>query len=839
MSIAPLLEQPLENPMTQPLLAQCQVRKPGIQRLITLIAPVLAAAALGVNSLQATPLQGQTAINAKLDAFIIDYSTDPNPDVTKGKVPTNVTAKPADLLLAIAAVLEDPGNTLSAADVIAGALLPDVSTKTRGDRDKVIASMIDQAIKSTNIAGNGAQIAALVQAVLDTNFTNQKLGLTNAGRAAAIGQALKSSTDPLTGDLIADQQRVKDSFTAFTKPKDAQKFAATILLNASTGSGANAGAVGSFIDSLFDSNTLSNADRLNNGIAIAKLVKKSNAAVGATILGALYDAPNAATAQAGAIAALNKTHGLQAAANDITSAAAGVIRANGGTTTDVVNLANALRDDAGVAADVKTRGGIAGGAIAVANAGDATVIYNNLAPTDKAANVITFASLAAVNNDDTRVTTITTLAKGFAGIDKAKLGAAIITAISLTNPQSADAVGAVLGADGSLANKDALAASLAKGAKSSAAAGGAAAGVASILPETGANSKTSVAIAANKAASKFISNITMSIGQQLVEIGQATKLTTFAAALTGANTGKAPDIATGASLANPIYSDQIVDKVVFLPGGKIKGSAAKVVQAVSMATDVEEIAEIVTQVSTHFTGDGKAAGAITADNALKVSTAAAIATAAAKAIQSKSGVKTANRRDELGETAASIVGQLIDGFKNNNLVLKKGSADLAKLISSVTSNIIKTLSKKERVDNYSLDANAQPVGTPLAVGATVAADLTASVNIAGDVANTLKQALTLNLIDLATFNVIKTQLLKDIPKLGGKSYGDYKLAGVLTPGLITKALNLGFAGDNVRFEDGTQVNTTGDAGYPTNPSTLNPTTKTGSIIDPETDSRPG
>ncbi len=824
--------------MTQTPAVDTQRQKMAIKPLAARFAPAVLAIGLAWcgHSAQAAPLDGQNAINTKLTAFITDFSTDPEPNAVLGKIPTNVTAKAADLLLAVAAVLEDPLNTVSVEDVVAGAIRQDTSGKARADRDKVIASLIDQAIKSENLAGDTATIALILQTVLDTNFTDTKLGLTSAGRAAAIGQALKSATDPLAGDTIAEQQRVKDHFTSIIKVADKQKFAATAILNASTGTGANAGAVASFVDGLFDDsslNGLSPSDRIGNAIAIGKLVKKSNAAVGAAIDGALIDRTDIPSIQTGAISALAKTQGLQAAASNIAAAAAQRVQAIGDS-NDVAALATALGSDTAVAADNKVKGGIVSGALQAVLDGEnaiITSIYNGLKPI-KVTDEITYASLAAVGNNDFKVGAITGLAAGATGIDKTKLGGAIVAAISLTNPDAADAVGAVLGA--SSTDRPTLAANLAKAAKSSTAAGKAAAGVAGTAATDG--DRTTIAIAANKAASKFISSISMEIGAHFVDVGNSTRLTTFAANLTNANTAKASDIATGASLANPIYADQVVDKVVFLTGantGKVKGSVAKVVQAVGTAVDVEEVAEIVTQVATHFTIDGKAAGTVNLDNALKVSNAAAIATAAAKAIQLKPGVKTANRQDELGESAASIVGQILNGYKNGNLVFKPATAvvDLAKQISAVTASIIKVLSKKELVDTL-----------------TQQADLSAAANIAADVANTLFQATQAGgglLITAGELDTIKTQLFKDIPKLGGKGYADYKVGTTLTDGLITIAMKAGFLGDNTRFESGVRSALTdvsqdpGITPYVTNPSTLAPGTKTGSVIDPETDSRPG
>jgi hypothetical protein len=955
--------------------------------LLTRVAPAILAIGLAWpgSSANADAVTGQTALNAKLAAFYKDFATDPQPDtntfpaedfdhpnesyhplaapsttrVSAFKPPTTVTATAADLLLATAAILEDPSNTISVEDIVAGAILPVASKtgtaatsfKVRSDRDAVIVSLIDQAIKSTNLAGNSAAIGSIVQAALSvglpgtvtgiapppstatagttipgtagpiTSTTPTANSLTKAGRSALIGRVLRAATDSATGATIAAQTRVTEVFASFGTNASgitaAQAFAKDIILNA-TGStntvvGGNAGNVASFVDKLLDLNSLTGgvaADHFATALTIAKLVKANNSAVGATIGGGLTDLVISAIPTA-TVTALTTANGLRAAALDITAAAAAQIRAGGGTSSDIVGLVETLKTNYGTGStgfDLKTKAAVAAGALkSIFNEdlGSITDIYNKFKPapitTGTAAAIlaskktaatdqITYTSLVAVGNSNEKVGAITSQALLNQEVDPAKpliplldptkLGAAIITAISLTNPDGAKNVGATIAAltggsaaATSVANKDLLATNLVKAAKSAQAAGATAAGIASTLAETGTYNKYSVAIAANAAAAAYISNITMQVGAQFPEAAPITgyqasyKLTDFARALVVKNVAKASDIAVGASMANPILADQIVEKVLFLTGnvdpnnavtsttnpsvaGKTKASVTAVIQNVSTAVDVEEVAEIVTQVATHFTIDGKAvAGKITADNALAVSNAPTIATAAATAIQLKPGVKTSNRQDELGEVAASLVGQLINVYKTGQLVYTGTQFAqinaLATAISTVTGNIIKKLSTTELVDN---------VNGVLHTGVTLQADLSAAANIAGDVANTIFQAISalgLNNTVAVTgqpvggtkteFQLIRDKLLLDIPKLGGK-YADYKVGTVLTDGLITIALKDGFNQTNsasTRFEDGTQVNTTGAAGYSTNPSTLNTTTKTGSIIDPETDSRPG
>ena len=236
--------------------------------LFARLAPAILALGIfasGTSAFAGTP--AQNAINAKLAAFRTDFNTDPDPDATTAKAMSIITAKSTDLLLAIAAAAEDPANNaIAAGDFAAAILLAGEGAngvvdagKFRADKDKVIASVIDQLVKSRALAGDSATIAAIVNSA----FTNAKTvanptgtGLTSSGQAAALGQALKSATNPATGDAIGDQAAVQTVFNAFTKAADAQKLAATAILNANTGTGGNSGAVASFVDSVLDNTAL-------------------------------------------------------------------------------------------------------------------------------------------------------------------------------------------------------------------------------------------------------------------------------------------------------------------------------------------------------------------------------------------------------------------------------------------------------------------------------------------------------------------------------------------------------------------------------------------------------
>ena len=779
-----------------------------IRPLLTRIVPAFAAMTLvwsGVSA-HATVTLAQARINQKLGDFATDLQEDPdqnNDNKPFVKANTILTAKAAELILAICAAMEDstPNFTINtAAEYVEAALTP-VAGKKRGDADKIIALIIDQAIKSRNLSGDKTQIALMIKQASDISLAGKQV-LSVKGLASAIGQGLKSGTDASTGEEIALQLKAR-----IEAQTDRTKTVAAAVQAAATGTGANVASVKSFMDRLFDQTTLTGT-RTTAAISVAKLLKKAPTAVGEVIAGAAVDLTDrTAVQQVAADALLDKA---------VAASAADVVSSVGAKFLSLVGAGDAqtFANDLAAGKDEKTKAGIAAGAIEVGTLAQATLIFNDLRAGAK--DLLTFAANSSVGNDDQKVAAITTAAAN-AGADKTKLGVKIIGTISSTNPEAADAVAqALIDSPGatfaSLDSKKILAANLAKAAKTSTAAGAAAAGVASKTSGS-VSDRTDIANAAIKAAAKSVSSISMQIGLQF---GTSADRITFAGNVAAANTGKAADVAVGVSMADPTQSDQIVDRIVVLE--KVKGAAAKVVEAVARAVDVEEVAEIVTMVSTHFTLDGKAAGK------LKASTATAIALAAAKAINSKPGVKTTNRADELGEVAASMVGQLA---LNTGLDLKTRT----KLITGIAQSVIKALSKKETVDIKN-----------------EAADLTFAAGIAGDIAFTLFKAKAQGL-STVDFDAIKAQLLKDIPKLGGAGYGPYKdLAKVLQDGAIKTAMNDAFAGslaNPLKYEDGTRAASTSKVdpditAYPSAyPSTLPPATKTGSVIDPETDSRNG
>lgn len=808
--------------------------KNGTRPLLARIVPAFAAITLvwsGMNA-HATVAQGQAAINAKLIAFATDRQEDPDqnndnkPGVT---ATTNATAKAAELILAIFAAMEDPANAgISASDFVAGALTPDLLGKKRGDADKVIAQILDQAIQSRKLAGDKVQIAAMIkQASLVIIGTGPALSV--KGLTAAIGQGLKSATDASTGEEIATQLESKIEGPAVV---DKTKTVAAAVQAAVTGTGANVTSVKSFIDRLFDQGTLTAAtpaDRTQAAIAVAKLIKKAPAAVGEIMAGAAVDLTSQNAVRDVAVAALANTAVAAAAADVVASLGTKFLSLGGGG--DAQTFANALGNDPANPKNEKTKSGIAAGAIKVSTTSvQATAIFNALRTDINGVNLlgaklITFAANASIGNDEQKVGAITTAAAALvAGADKTKLGAAIIATISATNPGAAAAVGkAIIDSDtinafDTVEEKSALAGSLAKAAKTSTAAGAAAAGVASKLAVGDVTGREKIANFAILAAAKSVSTISMEIGKQL---GTSADRITFAGNVAFANPTKASEIAVGVSMADAKQSDQIVDRIIGIE--KVKTAAAKVVAAVAMAVDVEEIAEIVTMVSTHFTLDGKGG------TNLKASTATAIAAAAAKAINSKPGINTANRADELGEVAASMIGQLALNTTVDSLGKTIDIGTKVKLISGIAQSVIKALSKNETVEVKN-----------------EAADLTFAAGIAGDIAFTLFRAKTQGLITAGDFDLIKAKLLLDIPKLGGAGYGPFKVGTVLQPGAILTAMNDAFAGTSPlnKYEDGTRPgDTTVNPDIPAYPkaypSTLLPGTKTGSVIDPETDSRNG
>ena len=144
----------------------------------------------------------------------------------------------------------------------------------------------------------------------------------------------------------------------------------------------------------------------------------------------------------------------------------------------------------------------------------------------------------------------------------------------------------------------------------------------------------------------------------------------------------------------------------------------------------------------------------------------ALATSLAKAIQSKVAVTTLNRIDELGEITAALTAAVLG--KNGTDV--KGLAAEAKLLTAIGSAVLKALSVKPTLNNE-FGTAAQRA---LVADDTFKADKTAAFDIAGSIAQTIKDAATAAVISNAQRDALigtagtQGSLEKAFLKLAGK-----------------------------------------------------------------------
>lgn len=818
--------------------------------LRTAIAP--AAVALTVFSWGATdafaaPSDGRTKINAML----ADFANDMNPP---GKVTTTITAKLPELLLALSAVIETELGANPAtfgptqlADLVAGVLIEGAgaeNAKVRSDRDKIVAAVIDQAVRSAGVENAPSWIDDVLGAAIVADPAGDKLKpITLAGQAAAIGQALKSGSTSDIGIYVAQLGSVKTAISQQTTAANKNKLVATAILNAAGGTNPNTVGVEEFVNALLSQGDLpltgtGETARSTTAIALAKLVKKSLAAAGATVAAGganlvkeTYATPQQKTESLQALQALANTaisdSGLKTAAAEIMASIGALYVEADGNTNGLTTLATSLASNR----DGATKALVANGAIRLAaDSTQASAIFNGVAGLTTGGSVsdlYKFTATALNGVDSAFVQGVLSSALTRLGpitdTNKTKLGTTVIGAISLTNPTGALEVGKFLSTQvpTDIATQSKLAADLSKAGKSAAAAAQAAAGVA--FSKTLTTDKAAIGIAANKAASKYISAITESIGLQVTD-NDATfdQKRLFVQKLAEVNTGKAAEIAVGISLAAPVGTARFVNEIVFnTASGKIKGSAAKVAQAVATSVDVERSAEVATLLASTF-----ALTSTTTDQKLKSSTAAAIATGIAKGINTRPDVRTDNRADELGEVAASMVGQILIAYQTPGALQGMKEADLLKLVSGVTSSIIKSLSKTEQIDIRRENTHL-PSG--LSIG-TRQADMSEAAAILGDVLFTLQQATLLpgaEALSGTLLTAIRTKLQADIPKLAGKAYAQ-DFVDLFAENMSTAT----------KYENGvrlvSEIQNEANSGQTGLDGLIN---RSGAVVDPETDSR--
>lgn len=653
---------------------------------------------------------GQNAINNKLVQFQQE---------TFGKTAKNtLTATADELIQAVCAVLLDPTNTVPPEEIADGALRA-VAGKVRGDKDKIAGRLVDAVLRTLDF-GDTDTIADVVAKVVGVNgdgvnATDTKQELKSTGKAAAVAAALKLATENQAGvNDDAGNEIAAAVIPLVAIPADAvknEKAVTTFAANVLKGLGLSTGQAKSFVDGIFDANGLPAANRSALTLNIARAAIANPAAAGEAVGSAAVDLADTVV-QSLAESAVTDGKLKKAIAHIAASTAA---EFDG----DKVTFASQVAARVNAAAD---KGAVAGGVINAAADGDAANIVNATLPGGASVkDKIAFAGMAADTNSEMKAQIIAqTLGAGLLATDRIKLGAAMVKTLAVGNPAAAGGVARGLINAGASADGT-FAAGLAKGAATNnVAAGSVAAAVADATP---ANDAALIAADVIKATPKAATGVAMHVSA----LAKVTDKAAFAASL-AASTKKTTEVAVGVSQSSPQIAEDITDAVVFASAGKFKGQAAKIAGAVANAVDLEKAADIGTLLASKFTRTGTEGGS------LKLSTATALATAVAKAINTHPSiagqhVTTNNRKDELGEVAATIVsGVLGKGYAIPNAPTAKELAAEQKAIIAIGKAVMKALSKK---------------GLPGDLVAPVIHDLNLPVDqrASGDIAGSIAQAI--------------------------------------------------------------------------------------------------
>lgn len=657
------------------------------------ILPVFVLAGLSIPAL-ATPEQGQAAINAQL----ANFASQALKPATKAK--NTLTASASDLITAVCSVLLDPANTLSAADIAAGALLQS-GGQVRPDRNALASRIVDGAIRASD-PGDATSVAAIAKAVAGVNDDGNN-GVTGpnelkiAGKAAAIAAALKLATAPNSGGVIAQQ-----SLPLILNGDEAtlQKFAKKAL----KGVGTNAEQVRSFVDGLFDNGGVPNTNRTTFSTILARSVISNRAAAGEVIGSIVVDTPPGPSHDTvilnAALTALDAgvSTSLLPAAAEIVAATASQLDGTISPSSFATRLAGAPNVSAA------TKGLIAGGAIQAASDASTLAIISGVlgAAGHPVVDMAKFAGAAATHNGGGTDTKLEKIAGALGkdaplGVKKA-IGQEMIRTIGKSDPASAARV--YNGLVNIAGDSDPVVASDTKRIEFGIA-------ITKTVPTSnaaiGAVAKAVAGPASDDVlvAEIFIKNYqttAVGVAQRVSEL--AADKAQFAKDLTGRNPANASAVAVGVSITDPVHAENIVFATATF-NRSTKARVAAIAGAVARVVNIEKAADIGTKLATNLGTGG-----------LKLSQAPAIAAAIAKSIQKNPGVPTSNRADELGELAASIVGG----------VLGKSATPLAEaaLVSSIGKQILKALSLKSKPNNLNLKA-----------------DLREAADVAGSIAQTI------------------------------------------------------------------------------------------------------
>lgn len=710
--------------------------RPTLAGRITRLLPALAVAALAWSSVPAEAAFSQAALDA-INAKLAEFANDKAQPGTVAKVPTVVTAKADDLVYAVyqVSLLPQFSNSTAARDLVETALTA-IAGKARADKDKVAPRLVNAAIVGVGIT-SGADASQVVLGAVQANGT-AKTALTSNGKAAVIGQALKSlagvsNTDggPLAG--------IAQSVAGFTSVTALQ----TVVINSLKPLGTSVSQVRSYIDAVLDTTVLPDATAKNNfAIKVAEGVASSGSTAGEVIGGRAQDIVGGTATATTDVQVTTftqtaiKNPKLAKAILPIVGSTAFLLSASTtpqGFAQDLVG-ANGL----GTKATAANRGAVAGGVIRSASAGQVNAIVDAslTGKTLTKAELSLYTGAASGSIGDlagdliAKVVSIAdTVAPNDATTRKA-IGTAALKGIATTSPRSGVVIAQrLVSASGSLFGTDAakldLAKALAKGVPTSApTAGAAVAGVASTLstltPQTLADFGASVIKTSTKA--------TLNIAKELAVVRPVNGLVPvvsdykdFAVKMvqnTQITTATAPNVAAGIAVASITgtpgqlqigngQSPGDIAAAVAQATELLKAKAAVIAGAVALPIDVERIAHVGGRIAALYQNAGSTS------KLPKLSSIGALATSLAKAINTKPFVTTVGRGDvlngnitantnalaakggrvdEMGELAAEMTRSAIGVITSNGTITTPNEALISSTITTIGTSVFKGLS---------------------------------------------------------------------------------------------------------------------------------------------------
>lgn len=626
------------------------------------IAPIVSAVVLAAtgSTAFASP-QGQAAINAEVARI---------PTVKPGTTIANL--KSADALLALCLALENPANAgLTPADLAVSAL------EARKDKDKLASSVIGTTLATIGAGGDAAVASAVTAAVFSQAGLNPK-----KGQPAALAGGLTAITDPAIGKNIGSA--VAAAFNGSSTDLESLLVGTAKVTGKSTS--VVAPALANLIDGLFAANEVPAGNRATFIAAAAQKVAASNPpAAGAFYGGLVLNNPNDAFDSNGEL----QTLATGVIADKKLAKAIGEILGNslGGHSDKAALTATLIAGQKLPNQSLIVQGILRAGATA-----DAAGVLGAVLPAiTKSSDRVKFAGVIAVGNgdDSAKLVAIVGIVAGGQPIsDKSKIGITMINSIGTSDPDSAqDAMGALIDSAGGVGG-DALGFGLTvvPKIKSLAAAGAAAAEVAE-RNGNALNSAAQLMAKAGKAATDIV--------QRISALGIAGNKATFALQLANLSPKFVQSIAVGTSINDPANSPLITANVVTHNPTGDKAALAKVgiiAGAVAFVVDEENAAGVAGALGALMSDGGKTAG-----KPIKIQSAASLATSVAKAIQTKPGVATANRMDELGELAAVLTSAVIAAILNDK--------SRAKAITAIGKAIGGVLSKKAVNETKTLPAD--------------------------------------------------------------------------------------------------------------------------------------